>query len=62
MKLSWFTVYFITLIWSTVNPVDYFTWFLESLPAIIGLVILVVSYKKSHLDASLIKLFINQSY
>jgi putative membrane protein len=46
MKLSWLTVYFITLLWSAIKPVDYFTWFLEVLPAIIGLVILVVSYKK----------------
>ena len=46
MKLSWLTVYFIILIWSVINPVDYFTWFLEVLPAITGLVILVVSYKK----------------
>lgn len=46
MKLSWLIVYFITLLWSAINPVDYFTWFLEVLPAIIGLVILVVSYKK----------------
>lgn len=46
MKLSWLTVYFTVLIWSALNPVDYFTWFLEVLPAIFGLVVLVVSYKK----------------
>ena len=46
MKLSWLFIYFITLIWSAINPVDYFTWFLEVIPALIGLVILGMSYKK----------------
>ena len=38
-------VYFVVLIWSAVAPKDYFTWFLEVLPAIIGLVILLVTHK-----------------
>ena len=46
MKLSWLFIYFITLLWSAMNPVDYFTWLLEVLPALIGLVILGMSYKK----------------
>lgn len=40
------TIFFATLIWSAINPKDYFTWFLEVAPAIIGLVILVLTYKK----------------
>lgn len=32
--------------WSAINPHDYFTWFLEVLPVIIALPILIFSYKK----------------
>jgi putative membrane protein len=32
-------------IWSAITPFDYFTWFLEVLPAIIGIVFLVFTYK-----------------
>ena len=34
------------LIWSGINPKDYFTWLLEVAPAIIGLFILIFTYKK----------------
>lgn len=34
------------LLWSAIGPKDYFTWFLEVLPALIGLVILVFTYKR----------------
>lgn len=33
------------LIWSAINPYDYFTWFLEVLPVMIGIVILLLTYK-----------------
>lgn len=33
-------------IWSAIAPKDYFTWFLEVLPALIGAVLLVATYKK----------------
>lgn len=33
-------------IWSAINPKDYFTWFLEVVPAIIALFILTFTYKK----------------
>ena len=36
------------LIWSGVGPKDYFTWFLEIIPAIIGLGILLTTYKNFH--------------
>jgi putative membrane protein len=32
--------------WSAINPHDYFTWFLEVLPAIIGLAILSLTFQK----------------
>jgi len=46
MKITWIFTYTIVLIWSAINPTDYFTWFLEVLPALIGFALLVVTYKK----------------
>ena len=48
MKLSYIfiSLFFIGLILSGINPKEYFTWFLEVSPAIIGLLILVFTYKK----------------
>lgn len=43
---SLLTVFTLTLIWSAINPKDYFTWFLEVLPAIIGLGVLAITYRK----------------
>lgn len=39
-------IYFTVFIWSAINPKDYFTWFLEVLPALIALIILAFTYKK----------------
>ncbi len=39
-------LFFTVLIWSAVNPHDYFTWFLEVLPALIGLIVLALTYKR----------------
>lgn len=39
-------IYFSTLIWSAITPHDYFTWILEVFPALIGLGILILTYKK----------------
>ncbi len=36
----------IIFIWSLINPKDYFVWFLEVLPGIIGVVILTLTYKR----------------
>ena len=46
MKYIWLSIYFPVLIWSAVSPKDQFTWFLEVIPALIGLVILAVTFKK----------------
>jgi putative membrane protein len=40
MKLAWLTAYFAGLVWSVVNPHDYFTWLLEASPALVALPIL----------------------
>lgn len=34
------------LVWSAINPLEYFTWFLEVLPAVIGVLVLVFTFKK----------------
>jgi len=39
-------IFSVFLIWSLIEPKDYFTWFLEVVPAIIGLIILIFTYKK----------------
>ncbi len=41
----WLAIFFAVLIWSGINPKDYFTWFLEVFPALIGLVVLALTYK-----------------
>lgn len=46
MKYVWLGIYFVVLIWSAMNPKDQFTWFLEVAPALIGLIIMALSYKK----------------
>ena len=39
-------LFFIGLVISGIQPKEYFTWFLEVLPAIIGLMVLLFTYKK----------------
>ena len=51
MKIIWLSIYFLVLIWSGINPKDYFTWMLEVLPALIGLIIVVASYSKFQLTS-----------
>ena len=46
MRTVWIAIFFVVLIWSAISPHDYFTWFLEVLPALIGFVVLVLTYKK----------------
>ena len=46
MKYLWIVVFFIVLIWSAIDPKDQFTWFLEVVPALIGFVLILLTYKK----------------
>lgn len=39
-------IFFLIFIWSMINPKDLFTWFLEVLPAVIGVTIIVLTYSK----------------
>jgi putative membrane protein len=43
--LMWLLIFFTVLIWSAVEPKDYFTWFLEVVPALIGLGVMAWTYK-----------------
>ena len=45
-KQLFILVLFIGLILSGINPKEYFTWFLEVSPAIVGFLILIFTYKK----------------
>lgn len=46
MKIVWVSVFLVALIWSAISPVDYFTWFLEVLPGLIGFAVLALTYRK----------------
>jgi len=49
LKFVWLFAFFATLLWSGVKPKDYFTWVLEVLPAVIGVVVLAVTYQSFRL-------------
>ncbi len=44
-KNIWLFIFFVVLVWSGINPKDYFTWFLEVVPALIALVVMAFTYK-----------------
>lgn len=46
MKILWLLIFFSVLTWSAINPKLIITWWLEVLPAIIGLIILIISYRR----------------
>lgn len=48
MKKYWILIslFIIGLLISAINPHDYFTWFLEVFPAIIGIIVLSITFKK----------------
>lgn len=43
MDKLWLLVFSAVLVWSAIRPADYFTWFLEVAPAIIGLLVLLAT-------------------
>ena len=46
MTKTWLGIFFAVLIWSAINPKDYFIWFLEVFPALLGIVLLICTRKK----------------
>lgn len=51
MKIVWLLVYFVVLIWSAIDPKDYFTWFLEVFPALVGLAVMAATYRRFRLTS-----------
>ena len=43
MQLLWLVIFFSVLIWSVINPHDYPTWILETLPALIALLVMAMT-------------------
>jgi len=46
MRILWIITFTAALLWSAINPKDQFTWFLEVAPALIGAVVLALTWKK----------------
>ncbi len=44
--ISYVVIFFITLLWSGINPHDRLTWYLEVAPAIVAFIILALTFKK----------------
>jgi len=49
MKTLWLLIFFSVLTWSAIEPKQTITWWLEVLPAVIGLIILIATYKSFRL-------------
>jgi putative membrane protein len=45
-KILLVIIFFAVLIWSLINPKDYYTWILEVFPGVLGFVILAFTYRK----------------
>jgi putative membrane protein len=45
LKTLWLAIFAAVLLWSGIHPKDYFTWFLEVVPALIGIVVLAFTYR-----------------
>ena len=45
MKILWLIIFFSVLTWSAIDPKESITWWLEVLPAMIGLVVIFVTHK-----------------
>ena len=51
--LVWVGLFFVVFVWSGIGARDYFTWVLEVLPAVVGLVVMIATYKKFPLTSLL---------
>lgn len=50
-RALWLGIYCSVLLWSAIRPKDYFTWFLEVAPALIGFAVLTVTHRRFPLTA-----------
>jgi len=53
VQYFWIVLYASVLIWSGMAPKDQFTWFLEVVPALIGVVVLALTYRSFRLTTLL---------
>ncbi|CAA6807710.1 MAG: DUF2238 domain-containing protein [uncultured Thiotrichaceae bacterium] len=51
MKMLWVAIFMAVLIWSGTQPKDYLTWALEVAPAVIGFVVLALTYRSFRLTS-----------
>jgi putative membrane protein len=58
MKVAWLGTYFTVLIWSVIEPRDLLTWFLEVLPALVGLALILVTHRRFPLTPLLYQLIL----
>jgi len=58
MRFVWLAVFFGVLLWSAIEPKDYYTWLLEVAPAIIGIFIMAATYRKFPLTTLLYTLIL----
>lgn len=58
MKYIWLGLFFTVLLWSGIHPKEQFTWFLEVVPALIGFVLILFTYKKFPLTPLLYSLIL----
>ena len=49
--ILWLAIFFSALVWSAVRPHDYFTWFMEVLPALIAIIILAATCNRFRLSS-----------
>ncbi|MCF6209014.1 MAG: DUF2238 domain-containing protein [Ghiorsea sp.] len=57
-KNIWLFIFFAVLVWSGINPKDYFTWVLEVAPALIALAVIAFTYKSFPLTPMLYTLIL----
>ena len=51
-------IFVLALAWSAIHPHDYFTWWLEVFPALIGVVIVLATYRRFPLTSLLLTLLV----
>lgn len=51
MKILWVAIFMVVLVWSGIQPKDYLTWALEVMPAVVGFVVLAVTYPSFRLTS-----------
>lgn len=61
LRKIWIIIFCVILIWSGINPYDYFTWFLEVVPSLIGIFVLWKTEKSFPLTALVYNLILIHS-